>query len=76
MNCFFCGGSMEESVTSHVVTLEKCIIIVKNVPCLKCGQCGETYFEDSVAERLEEIVSTLQTMVTEIAVVEFTRSAA
>lgn len=72
MKCFFCKGELEDSTTSHVVTLKDCIIIVKNVPCTRCTQCGETFFDDDVADKLEGIVKALRTVVTEIAVVNYT----
>ena len=71
MKCFFCKGELENSTTSHVVTLKDCIIIVKNVPCTCCTQCGETFFDDNVADKLETIVKTLRSVVTEIAVVNY-----
>jgi len=76
MMCFFCKGKLHESTTTHVVTHNSCIIIVKNVPCMRCEQCGETYFNDYVAEQLERIVDELQSVVTEIAVVNYTDKAA
>lgn len=72
MKCFFCKGELSDSTTTHVVTFDDCIIIVKNVPCERCNQCGETFFNDDVAERLEHIVNGLRTAVTEIAVVNYT----
>ena len=43
MKCFMCKGEAVEGKTNHVVTLENgCIVIVKNVPCLRCKQCGES----------------------------------
>ena len=71
MNCFYCKGILKESFTNHVVNLANCIIIVKNVPCLECVQCGETFFNDDVAMRLEEIVNNLKNIMTEIAVVNY-----
>lgn len=72
MDCFFCKGDLVDSTTTHVVTLDNCIIIVKNVPCAKCSQCGETSYSDEVAEKLEYIVGSLRTALTEIAVVSYT----
>jgi len=71
MSCFFCKGEMVESTTTHVVTMENCIIIVKNVPCTRCAQCGEAFFSDEVAECLEKIVKQFRVVVTEIAVVNY-----
>lgn len=70
--CFLCKGDMKEGKTIHVVELENgCIIVVKNVPCLKCAQCGETWLSGSVTQRLEKIVETLENALTEIAVVDY-----
>lgn len=44
---------------------------IKNVPCSECTQCGETYFDDEVAEHLEYIVNSLKSVVAEITVVDY-----
>jgi YgiT-type zinc finger domain-containing protein len=75
MKCFFCKGELTDSMTTHVVTLDNCVIIVKDVPCQRCAQCGETFFSDEVAERLETIVNRLRAVVTEIAVVSYSTAA-
>lgn len=71
MKCFFCKGELTSGTTTHVVTLNSGIIIVKNVPCTRCAQCGESFFSDEVAEQLEHIVEQLRSAVTEIAVVNY-----
>ena len=71
MSCFFCKGDINDSVTNHVVNLKNCVIIVKNVPCSECSQCGETYYDDAVMEKLEAIVNDMRKDVTEIAVVNY-----
>lgn len=69
MTCFYCKGSMTESTTTHVVDLKECIIIIiRNVPCLKCEQCGETYFENDVALAIEKILDTIQYISSELTV--------
>lgn len=62
---------MKESTTTHFVDLKKCIVIVKNVPCLECKKCGETVYTDEVANRLDDIVKTVSNLMTEIAVIEY-----
>lgn len=71
MTCFFCKNNMVESTTTHFVDLKNCIVIVKNVPCFECTQCGETIYTDDVAKRLDDIVKTVSNFMTEIAVVEY-----
>jgi YgiT-type zinc finger domain len=71
MSCINCKGTMTESVTSHVVKLKNSVIIIKNVPCYECEQCGEAVYTDEVAEQLEIIVKACLTSITEIAVVNY-----
>lgn len=71
MTCFYCKGSMVEGTTIHTVELENCIVVIKNVPCLKCEQCGEVVINGEVAQRIEEIVSGFEKALTEIAVVNY-----
>ena len=40
--CMYCKNSTTvASTTTHVVNYNNCIIVIKNVPCLECEQCGE-----------------------------------
>lgn len=62
---------MENKLTTFMVDVGNCIIIVRNVPSQVCTQCGEVSYTDEVAEQLERIVSTLRDSMTEIAVVNY-----
>ena len=46
-----------KSATTHVVNYRNCIIIIKNMQCLECDQCGKKYYTDDVTQRLEAIVN-------------------
>lgn len=77
MNCFFCKGELTNGTTTHVVTLDRCVVIVKNVPAEVCRQCGETYFSDDVAQQLEKIVNAVKhSIMSEVAIVEYSRDVA
>jgi len=67
---------MTEGFTTHVSDLGSCIIIVKNVPCLKCEQCGEVSYTGTVNKQLEKTIDTLQSTLAEIAVVNYSDDAA
>lgn len=72
MTCFFCKGDMVESKTNYFVTLESgTMLIIKNVPCHKCTQCGEISYSGTVAATLEQIVNATESAMTEIAVVNY-----
>jgi YgiT-type zinc finger domain-containing protein len=62
---------MVESTTIHTVEVKNCIVVIKNVPCLKCDQCGEVVINGEVAQRIEQIVAGFEKALTEIAVVNY-----
>jgi YgiT-type zinc finger domain-containing protein len=76
MTCFFCKGDTEQKRKTHAVTLEHCVIIVKNVPALVCEQCGEVYFTDEVMQNLESIIDRLEHIIKEVAIVDYADGAA
>lgn len=75
MNCFLCKGDLENSTTTYMTDYNNCYIIIKNVPCTKCAQCGEVYLNGITVQKIEEIIKKLKAVLTEIAVVDFTQAA-
>lgn len=74
--CWFCRcDETKESTTTHVVNYNDCVIVVKNVPCIECVQCGETYFTDEVARHLERIVNAAKAAVKEVSVIDYQTAA-
>ena len=71
MTCCYCGGNTSESTATYVVEIGERIIIIKHVPCEKCTQCGEPFYNATVVERLEQITEQLEKTLTEIAVVNY-----
>ncbi len=71
MSCFMCKGTLEDKLTTFMVDLGNCIVIVKNVPSQVCAQCGEVSYSDDVAKRLEKIVDSMKAAIAEIAVVNY-----
>lgn len=74
--CMFCKNTTTiQSTTTHVVNYKDCIIVIKNVPCLECDQCGEKYYTDEVAEKLEMIVNMAKKLMQEIVVIDYKQAA-
>lgn len=74
--CMFCKcDTVRDSMTTHVVNYRDCIIVIKNVPCEECEQCGEKFYTDEVAERLEELVSAAKRLMQEISVIDYQKTA-
>ena len=63
--------TIKNSVTTHVVNYKGCIIIVKNVPCEECEQCGATYYTNDVVEKLEQIVNSAKQLKQEVAIYDY-----
>ena len=76
MICPLCKGEMKPSTTIHTVQLKNCVVVIKNVPCLKCEQCGEAVLLADTVEKIERILHTVEKAAAEIAVVDFASSAA
>ena len=74
--CFFCKGDLKQSNTIYTVSINDCIIIIKNVPCMECQQCGEKYFDDDVMIKLENIIERVKNVVSEVTVVDYNKQVA
>lgn len=75
MKCFLCKGNVTNSTTTYMTTHNNCYIIIKNVPCQKCEQCGEEFINGATMMKIETIIDKLKSMLTEIAVVDFKTAA-
>lgn len=64
-----------QSTTTHFVNCQNCLIVIKNVPCLECDQCGEKYYTDEVSEKLEMIVNMAKELMQEITVIDYDQTA-
>lgn len=74
--CMYCkNDTMRKSIATHVVNYKGCIIVVKNVPCEECEQCGEKFYTDEIAEQLEKIVTTAKKLMQEISVIDYNKAA-
>ena len=72
MKCFFCKGNMSTGSTAHVVNTDKGVIIIRNVPCEKCDQCGETVYTGTIMKQLESMLGELNHSMAEVVIVSFT----
>ncbi len=66
--CVYCRGALKETTTDYVEKINNYIIVIRGVPCEKCNQCGEEYFSDAVAQKIETILESIQKISSEITV--------
>jgi YgiT-type zinc finger domain-containing protein len=67
---------MVSDTTSDLTDLSTCVVVIRNVPCYKCTQCGEVAYDFSVGERLEQIVDSVKESAMEVAIVIYSGKAA
>ncbi|WP_243127468.1 type II toxin-antitoxin system MqsA family antitoxin [Schaedlerella arabinosiphila] len=76
MRCACCKiGQMEETKTTYFAELKDCYVIIENVPCMKCGQCGEVVFRNSIAEKIDDILDDLEKIVSKISIIDYSKVA-
>jgi len=68
MNCSFCGGNLQKDVTEYIEKQDNYIVVIKNVPCEKCVQCGEVYLSNDTVLAIEKILNTIQFISSELTV--------
>ena len=74
--CMYCKcDELTDSFTTHVVNYKNCLIIIKNVPCMECVQCGEKFYTNEVAQQLDKIVSAAKKFSQEISVIDYRQAA-
>ena len=74
--CMYCKSTETlETVTTHVVNCNSNLIIVKNVPCIECARCGETFYTDEVAATLEKIVNQAKKFLQEVSIIDYQKAA-
>ena len=71
--CMYCRcKTTRQAPATYVANCKGSIIIVKNVPSEECELCGEKYYSNEVALRLEAIVSSVKVATLDTAIVEYT----
>ena len=76
MKCLSCkSGNMEESTTTYTAVLKNCILIIKNIPCMKCEQCGEVLYNTDILEKIDDIIAMAEKMASEVSIIDYSKVA-
>lgn len=76
MRCLCCkNGDMKESTNTYFAQFNNCYVIIENVPCLKCEQCGEVYYVASVLEKIDDILEKVENIASKIFIMDFMSAA-
>ena len=76
MNCLLCkSGEPVKSSEAYFAKLNGGYLIIENVPCWKCAQCGEILFAASVMEKIEALIETYKKIASKIFIVDYGQAA-
>jgi YgiT-type zinc finger domain-containing protein len=78
MICISCAGKTNPDNTDYIEKNDNHVILIKDVPCEECEQCGEIYFHDNIVIVLERILDSIQPVSSEITltVIDYVKNAA
>mgnify|MGYP005778507221 FL=1 len=76
MKCMSCkAGDMKPATTTYSAQLNNCYVIIENVPCLKCDQCGEECLNTVVAEKIDDILDSIERVARKIFILDYATAA-
>jgi YgiT-type zinc finger domain-containing protein len=66
---------MKKDYGVYFAQLEKGYIIIENVPCFRCEQCGEVVYSASVMEKIEQIIDKVKALASKIIILDYSDAA-
>lgn len=70
MECIYCGGDMNRATTIYTGKTKSCVIVIKNIQCKKCTQCGDETYDLRTSELISDIVAHVNEIPLEMAVID------
>ncbi len=72
MVCLNCKmEEMTEAKNAYFAQLNNCYVIIENVPCYKCKQCGEVFYKASVLEKIDELLEKVENIASKIFIMDY-----
>lgn len=66
---------MAPDKTAYLARLPGGYVVIENVPCMRCAQCGEAVFSASVMERIDEILEKVQRIAGKLLIMDYAQAA-
>ena len=71
MKCIRCGQELYLSKTTEAIELEGGVLVIRNIPCYKCDECGEIHFTGDVVQQIEKITKQVEMQLQEVTILEY-----
>lgn len=65
------NDEMIDAFTAYFSDMNGHYVIIENVPCMKCTQCGEEFFSYSVMSRIDEILAGIKDIASKIFIMDY-----
>ena len=76
MKCLICKAeAMTSDRSTYFAQLPNCYVIIENVPCMKCAQCGEVVYAASVMEKIDTLLKKVQMVASKIMIMDYDQAA-
>jgi len=69
--CAMCGGAMKRGAADIPFSTREGVLLIRQVPTLVCGDCGEPYMDGEVVDQVAHLVKEFESLHTEISVVRY-----
>lgn len=72
MKCLICkANAMVEDTSTYFATIEHGYVIIENVPCVRCTQCGEVLYSAETLEKIDAILDKVQNIASSIFIMDY-----
>lgn len=66
--------SFDMSTTVQAFEFNGCIVVIKNIPCKRCTNCGDVYYDNEVGKKLDKILAQAKTALSqELTLIDFAK---
>ena len=76
MRCLCCKSEKLKSMTRpYFSAIDNNYIIIENVPCMICEECGEVLYSAAVLENVENMIDKIRQVVSKVCIVDYNQAA-
>lgn len=61
MECIYCNNKIEQIKRINKINKKEKIVIIENIPTIKCNTCKEEYYIPEVVGNIEKILKVIET---------------
>ncbi|WP_461247834.1 type II toxin-antitoxin system MqsA family antitoxin [Treponema sp. R6D11] len=77
MKCGICKAEMKETNVTYTEDIDQGVIVIRHVPAHVCTECGNTWYNGTIASQLEKMIDRFASSTgAEVSVINFEKSVA